>query len=361
MKITYWFNIATLVTCLVCQNNNVWAYDDDEIKIEADEPKVVTEVTVQTGKITQTTLRRYVKAYGLVEPKPATVGKAAASSKIAAPVAGIVKQTDCEEGQAIPQGFVLFELDSRAADDLVAKAQVAVDFAQKNFTRKQQLNASENISRKLYDDAEQLLQTARKDLLTAQTQRALLKITAPLAGTVASCHVKVGEAVTLNAVLAEVIDVHRLDVALRVPSMEATALRLKQAVSISTGSATVADMHGQVTFISPQIDPLTDTVLVRASLPANAVLRSGQFVSAQIVVEERPHRLAVPIDSVVMRDKTALIALVNGDTAKQRQVKLGLRDGNLIEIQGEGLGAGMTIVTQGVYGLPTETKIRVVN
>lgn len=345
MKIIYWLIIA-------------WLMSQNAMVLADDEAKIATEVTVQTGKITQTTLRRYVKAYGMVEPKPATAGKAAASSKIAAPVAGIVKQTDCEEGQAIPQGFVLFELDSRAADDLVAKAQVAVDFAQKNFTRKQQLNASENISRKLYDDAEQLLQTARKDLLTAQTQRALLKITAPLAGTVASCHVKIGEAVTLNAVLAEVIDVHRLDVALRVPSMEATALRLKKTVSVSVGSATV---NGQVIFISPQVDPFTDTVLVRASLPVNAVLRTGQFVSASIVVEERPQRLAVPIDSVVIRDKTALIALVNGNTAKQREVKLGLRDGNLIEVQGEGLSEGMTVVTQGVYGLPTETRIKVVN
>lgn len=333
--------VTVLIACLLSQNTR------------AEE----SEVTVQTGSITQTTLQRYVKAYGMVEPKPATTGKAAASSKIAAPVAGIVKQTDCEEGQAILQGFVLFELDSRAADDLVAKAQVAVDFAQKNFARKQQLNASENISRKLYDDAEQLLQTARKDLLTAQTQRALLKITAPLTGTVAICHVKVGEAVTLNAVLAEVIDVHRLDVALRVPSLEAGALRLKQAVSVSVGSAT---MNGQVTFISPQVDPLTDTVLVRASLPPTTDLRAGQFISASIVVEERPDRLAVPIDSVVMRNKNALIAVVNGNTAKQHEVKLGLRDGNLIEIQGDGLSEGMTIVTQGVYGLPTETRIRVV-
>lgn len=342
--------MGVLIACLLSQHT--WA----------DEPEVTTEVTVQTGKISQTTLRRYVKAYGMVEPKPATAGKAAASSKIAALVAGIVKQTDCEEGQPIQQGFVLFELDSRAADDLVAKTQVAVDFAQKNFARKQQLNATENISRKLYDDAEQLLQTARKDLLTTQTQRALLKITAPLAGTVAACHVKIGEAVTLNAVLAEVIDVHRLDIALRVPSMEATALRLKQAVTVSTGSAVLnsdAGLHGQVTFISPQVDHFTDTVLVRASLPPNTNLRIGQFVSAQIVAEEHPHRLAVPIDSVVIRDKTAFIAVVNGNTAKQREVKLGLRDGNLTEIQGEGLSEGMTIVTQGVYGLPTETHIRV--
>jgi hypothetical protein len=36
-----------------------------------------------------------------------------------------------------------------------------------------------------------------------------------------------------------------------------------------------------------------------------------------------------------------------------------LRDGGLVEIEGDGLQAGMTVVTEGAYGLPKETKIRV--
>jgi len=43
----------------------------------------------------------------------------------------------------------------------------------------------------------------------------------------------------------------------------------------------------------------------------------------------------------------------------EKAIKPGLRDGNLIEISGEGLQEGMAIVTQGVYGLPPETHIRV--
>ena len=54
-----------------------------------------------------------------------------------------------------------------------------------------------------------------------------------------------------------------------------------------------------------------------------------------------------------------MIAVIDGDSAKQKIIKPGLRDGNLIEISGEGLQEGMTIVTQGVYGLPPETRIRV--
>ncbi len=346
IKIIYYL----IVACLISQP--IWAED---------EPEAITEVSVNTGKISQTTLRRYVMAYGVVEPEPASTGKAAASAKIAAPVAGIVQQSYCEEGLAVKKSQLLFELDTRAADSLIAKAQVAVDFAQKNFLRKQQLNTADNISHKLYDEAEQLLQTARKDLLTAQTQRELLRINAPLSGMVMACHVKAGEAVGLNAVVAEVIDLHRLDIAIHVPSVEAVALQLKQPVTIRLGSSpSDTDLHGKLTFISSQVDLLTDTVLVRAALPTDAKLRAGQFVNIAIVVEERADCLAVPIDSVVTNENSTRIAIVEGNNAKQQEVKLGLRDGNLVEIQGEGLQAGMMIVTQGIYGLPLETRVRVV-
>lgn len=345
MKPVIWLKIVMLNVCIVCCNSAVWA----------EEPELATEVAVQTGKIIKTALHRYVMAYGMVEPEPATGGKPAASSKIAAPMTGILAQIHCEEGQQVTKGDLLFELDTRSADALIAKAEVAVEFAQKNFARKQQLNATDNVSRKLYDEAEQLLQIARKDLLNAKTQKDLLQIKAPLSGTVAAIHFKVGEAVSLNTVLADLIDLDRLNFVMRVPSQEATMLRLGQPVEISTGSL----QPGKLIFIRPQVDPLTDTVLVRATLNKDSGLRSGQLLSVRIVVEERPERLAVPVESVVTREGASMIAVVEGDSAKQKIIKPGLRDGNLVEISGEGLQEGMTVVTQGVYGLPPETRIRV--
>jgi membrane fusion protein (multidrug efflux system) len=348
MKPVLWLKITALSASLIWCNPAV----------SADEPEPATEVAVQTGKITKATLHRYLMAYGTVEPEPARGGKPAASSKIAAPMSGILTQIHCEEGQHVKKGDLLFELDTRSADALIAKAEVAVEFARKNFARKQQLNATDNISRKLYDEAEQLLQTARKDLLNAQTQRELLQIKAPLSGTVAAIHFKIGEAVSLNTVLAELIDLDRLDIAIHVPSQEADALHLEQSIEISTaGSGSI--QPGKLDFISPQVDPLTDTVLVRATLNKDSGLRPGQFVNVRIVVEEHPERLTVPIESVVTRDGNSVIAVVEGDNAKQKTVKPGLRDGDLIEISGEGLQEGMVIVTQGVYGLPPETRIRV--
>jgi len=350
MKPALWLKIAMLPACIAWSNTAV----------SADEPELATEVAVQTGKIAKATLHRYVMAYGTVEPEPATADKPAAGSKIAAPMTGILTQSHCEEGQQVKKGDLLFELDTRSANALIAKAEVAVEFAQKNFARKQQLNATDNISRKLYDEAELLLQTARQDLLNAKTQRELLQIKAPLSGTVAAIHFKVGEAVSLATVLADLVDLDRLDIAIRVPSLEAFALRLGQAAEISTGSAGSDPLQqGKLAFIGAQVDPFTDTVLVRATLSKASGFRPGQFVNARIVVEERPERLAVPVESVVTRDGVSLIAMINGDSAKLKLIKPGLRDGNLIEISGEGLQEGMAIVTQGVYGLPPETRIRV--
>ena len=113
------------------------------LSVLAEEQPISTEVAVQTGKIIKTTLHRYVMAYGMVEPEPAMRHTPAASSKISVPVSGILDQVLCEEGQRVKKGDVLFELDSRSSNALIAKAEVAVEYARKNFARKQQLNATE--------------------------------------------------------------------------------------------------------------------------------------------------------------------------------------------------------------------------
>ena len=59
-------------------------------------------------------------------------------------------------------------------------------------------------------------------------------------------------------------------------------------------------------------------------------------------------------------DKTLGIALVVGDKAVQKPVKAGVRDGDLIEVEGDGLKDGDTVVTIGAYGLPKETKIKII-
>ena len=321
----------------------VLADADDKPTVEE---KVVTEVPVHVGKIILATLHDYVTGYGMVEPEPAGNGRPAASAKLTSPSAGVVMETSSEEGRQVKQGDLIFRLDSRAAD-------AAVDVAEKNLARQQQLIATQNTSQKTLLDAEQQMAAAR-------VQQSLLRVESPVSGIVVRFTARAGEAVDTTTVLAEIIDLDRLVATLRIPSVEADRLTTNQPVEISTGRSEATNtLAGEVVFVSPQVDATTDTVLVRASIPPGSSLRPGQFVAARIVCETRTNRLAVPVESVFTTDGASVIAVVEGDKAIQKPVSTGLREGGLVEIKGDGLKEGMTIVTVGAYALPKETKIRV--
>ena len=329
-------------------------------KHEEEEKKPDTEVAVHVGKITKATLRGYVTAYGVVEPEPPGE-RPAAGARLAPSIAGVVTSVKCAEGQRVEKGAVLFQLDSRAADVAADKARKAVEFAEKNFERQQKLMQVEGTSQKTLLEAEQALAAARNELAAAQTQLALLQVQAPFTGTMTRVNVKPGEAVDLTATLAELVDLDRLVVSANVPSAELAALKTGQRAEVLADKS-AAPVSASVVSISPQVDAKTGTALVRVALPANSVLRPGQFVTLRIVSEEHRDRLAVPVESLVKNSEGGtVIALVQGDKAVQKAVKAGLRDGGFIEIEADGLLAEMSVVTEGAYGLPKATKIRVLD
>jgi membrane fusion protein (multidrug efflux system) len=329
----------------------------------ADEPMPV--VTVSVAPVIQTTLYESIAAWGTVEPEPANVNRPAASARVASPMPGIVAQVNSTEGERVAKGSVLFRLDSRVADVAVEKARQAVGYAEQVFARQKQLGPGEATSVKAYQDAEQALVAARNELANAEAQRALLVILSPLSGTIARVNAKPGDAVDLTTVLAEIIDLDRLVVTAAVPAEEVAKVRPSQRVEIHPASGTPEQLsarpiaEGRVVFVAPQVDSRTNTVVVRASVPAGAAVRPGQFVNVRIITDERKDRLAVPAESIVTEAGTKMIAIVNGDTATKIPVTTGIRDGNLVEVEAEGLRPGVTVVTSGVYGLPDKSKIQV--
>jgi RND family efflux transporter MFP subunit len=323
-----------------------------------EEAGVQTLVAVHVGKVTRTTLRGYVTAYGVVEPQPSGERRAA-SALVASSAPGVVAVVNCTEGQRVDRGALLFQLDSRAADVAADKARETAEFAEKTLERQKKLIQVEGTSQKLLQEAEQSLEAARADLAAARTQQALLRVTAPLAGTVARIRVKPGEAVDLSTVLVELVDLDRLVVSAAVPSAELAPLKVGQIAEVLADKSGTP-VTGSLVYVSPEVDPKTGTALVRAALPARSSLRLGEFVTLRVVTEERKDCLAVPVESVVKNAAGAsVIALVQGDKAVQTPVKTGLRDRGLVEVEAEGLRADAPVVTEGAYGLPEETKIRV--
>ncbi len=344
-----------LVTAAVVVGWLIWFMPGHD---KAEQIPAETDVPVRVAKIIRTTLHRYVTAYGMVDAEPSGA-QPAASSRIAAPIPGVVAAVNCAEGQAVERGAILVQLDSRAADVAAQRASQTIAFVEQQLERQKKLLAVEGTSQKLFLESKQALAGARNDLAAAQTQQALLQIQSPLAGTVVHLNVGPGEAVDLTTVIAEVIDLDRLVVSANIPTAELTALRPGQRVEVFT-EMSVAPVAGSLAYVSPEVDAKTGTALVRAALPAKSGLRPGQWVTLRIVSEERQDRLAVPIESVTSdAEGVTVIAVVQNDRAVQTPVRPGLRDNGWVEIDGEGLQADMMVVTEGAYGLPKETRVQV--
>jgi membrane fusion protein (multidrug efflux system) len=292
-----------------------------------------TVVTVQTGTVKLAILHRYVASYGTVEPAPATAEQPAAGAQLAAPSAGVVAKVNVIEGQHVEKGDVLMELNSGAT---------TAESAAQEVERLEKLYAQEN--------------TSLRNLQAAEAQLALLRVTAPLSGTVARVNVKPGQAVDLTTVVAEVMDLNRLAVSAEIPAAEAGDLKPGNPVEVLTEPPVTTELS----FVSPNVAKDNDTVLVRALLPVDSGLRPGQFVPLRIVTAVHTNCLAAPGESVVTdAGGKSVIALVKGGEATQKPVQTGLRENGWVEVEAPELKAGDVVVTVGAYGLPAKTKISV--
>jgi membrane fusion protein (multidrug efflux system) len=370
-----------------------------------EEEKVETEVPVRVARVVRAPLHRYVDGYGTVIAEPAHDGKPAAGARLASPVAGVLAQASCAEGDHVEKGALLFQLDARAATAEEQKAgaseasasaalvrlRAAADYAEHEHERTRRLQHDGLASEKDLRDAELRALTAKNDLVearaktaeahmglaAAQTQRSLLSIRAPISGTVVRIYVNPGEAVDINpsTILADIVDLDRLVVAATLPAAELPSLKLGQpaelfvaekardaAVATRAGESPArASYRGELGFIGLQVDSKTDTAPVRIAVPRDASLRPGQYLRIRIAVEERADCFAVPVESAVAGpDGGMVVAIVEGDKAVQMPVQIGLREGGLIEVRGEGIKEGTRVVAAGAYGLPKETKVRVI-
>jgi membrane fusion protein (multidrug efflux system) len=317
------------------------------------------DMAVHVGRITRATLHHYITAFGTVQPEPAVPGRQPAAADVAAPATGIVSRVDCNEGQQVAKGTVLFHLDSRVAVIAREKASQALAFAQENFERQKKLLAVEGTSKKNYLDAEQQLHAANSELLAASTDLALLEVAAPLAGTVVKINSGPGEAVEANTVLAKIVDLKRLMAAVDVPVREAALLKVGQPVQCAEDGG-----QGIVAYIGSQVDGGTDTQPVRITLPPSGGFHSGQFLQVRIVCDVHADCLAVPEDAVVadsVGGGSGTIVLVEGDRAVPKVVRIGLREAGLVEVAGPGLKEGQVIVFEDAYAIPGEVKIHIVN
>jgi RND family efflux transporter MFP subunit len=293
--------------------------------------------------------------------------KSRGSAAIMPQVEGHVTGIFVRSGARVAAGQPLMQIDPAkqqatvsSQEDTRAAKQAALQYAKQQYTRVQGLKSSGVVSQQELDQARSALDAAEADLRSVeaqvreqQAQLRYYRVTAPAAGVVGDIPVRVGDRVTVGTLLTTVDSPGIMEAYLSVPVERAAQLKPGLPVRIldSTGQV-LAESH--VSFISPQVDDQTQTVLVKAGIanPTGA-LRPAQFIRARLVWGTRDGPV-VPV-LAVSRISGQYFAFVaepqkDGLVARQRPVKVGEIVGNDYVVL-EGIKEGDRVIVSGTQFL----------
>jgi RND family efflux transporter MFP subunit len=218
-------------------------------------------------------------------------------------------------------------------------------------------------ARSRQDKAWAELQAARRRLENFRAQQrsegegaaGRVALRAPIAGTVVGSQVVPGVFVDPGDELFRIVDLDRLWLEVHVPA--AHSFRVAEAAGAwfeVEGSDQVFEVTeasgGMLVTVGGVVDPGTRTVPVIFELPnPGRVLRVGMYARVRVLTGAPREALAIPRDAIVEEDgKTVGYVQLGGETFERRVLKLGLRDGDWVEVL-EGLDEGDVLVTEGAY------------
>lgn len=307
-----------------------------------------------------------------------SVLKSRQSAIINPQVEGQVTKIFVKSGDDVTTGTPLLQIDplkqrATVSGQEAARAaqQATVQLARVNLDRAQKLYAAGVISKQDLDNAESTYDSAEAQLKSladqVEQQRVELHyydVSAPVDGIVGDIPVRVGDRVTVSTQLTTVNLPGALEAYIYVPADRAKQLRLGLPVRLldENGNA-VSETH--ITFVSPQVETDTQTVLAKAAVAnAKAQLRIAQQVRAQVTWGEHDGPV-VPVLAVLRINGQAFVFVAdhagNGTVAKQKLLKLGDTIGNDYAVL-SGLSAGDHIIVSGTQflqdGMPVMEQIQ---
>jgi RND family efflux transporter MFP subunit len=157
-------------------------------------------------------------------------------------------------------------------------------------------------------------------------------------------------------VILRVVDPSKLQVVAQVPIPELARVHVGKPARVLVPGAEAPEA-GKVLTRPASVDPTGVSADVRISFNAGTKLAVGTPVRVEIVAEQRPNALAVPVDAIIHEDDNAFVMIAGPDNkAHKRKITIGLTTQKQAEVTG-GVKAGDAIIVQGQAGLPDGAAI----
>lgn len=265
----------------------------------------------------------------------------------------------------------------------VQKAQAELVQAKQSFDRAQELNKRELVPRQTLDDAQTMLQSkqasydaalqgarnlqaniAAADAAMKLADRQLrdTSIRAPFDGFVKQRFVNLGQLVKGSGAAVPVMSLVRVDplkVTAEIPEKLVPWISVGQEVELHVDAYPEKAIAGKISRISPSVNSGTRAFPFEALVPnGDALLKPGTFARVRIATNKTDRVLTLSYASLQYRYGVNRVFVVDGDHLVAKELKVGERLGDRIEIV-SGVNAGDTVATTDVDKLVDGVKVTV--
>jgi membrane fusion protein, multidrug efflux system len=291
-----------------------------------------------------------------VQPYEVLTGNTVAFNTVdlVARVEGFLASINYTDGGYVKKGDLLFLIEQTMYQAKVKEAQAELDSAkaqllnaEAEFTRQETLLRQNVTAQNTYDQAKAKRDSARANvenqegnLVIAQTNLGYTSVAAPFDGVVTKHLVSVGELVGNGVAtkLATIVQLNPIYVEFNMSEQDVLRIRdnLKRRLTVEDLSKIPLDIglmdeqgfphQGFLNYVSPEIDPMTGTVLVRGLFNnPNRDLLPGFFTRIRVPTALTATAGFIIPDRVIGEDQAGKYVLVvnKDDVVEQRRVTLG--------------------------------------
>ena len=308
--------------------------------------------------------------------------EALAEFVVAPKVSGRVKHMLVDIADTVSRGQVVAALDddefvqsmAQARADLavaqanLAEARSALEIANREYRRTESLVKRGIASDSEFDAARQALMVkqAQLEVATAQVTKAeasletanirlgYTQVTAGWTGggdqrVVAERYVDEGQTVAANTPLLLIVELHPIVGVVFVTECDYAYLKPGQVVSLTTDAFQGKTFAGSIDRIAPVFRKSTRQAKVEMAIDnPRHQLKPGMFIRATVELTRVPDATIVPEAALTLRDDRhgVFIVAADGKSVSWRPVDVGIREGDRVQVKGEGLTGRVVVLGQ---------------
>lgn len=339
--------LAYLVYYRITENKKI---EESGTKGKGDKGKGVASLNVDGVVVQTSNFSSNLEITGSIEANEAVT--------LRSEVAGLVTGIYFTEGSNVNKGAILVKINDRDIQAQLKEVLTRQNLSASNENRAKQLLEKGAISQEEYDTSFAELQALKAQVQLIRAQLAKTTITAPFSGKIGLRNISVGEYLTPNTTIANLLSANPVKIGFSIPEKYVSQLKNNSDIyfSIDGNNKTFT---GKVFAIEPGINEQTRTLQIKAlAANPNNELLPGSFAKVKLALSAIKDAMLIPTEAVIPVLKGKVVYVSKNGKAQQVAIETGTRTADQVLVL-SGLSVGDTVLTTGAMALKPDADVKV--